>query len=90
MAKHPLQFLEIPRRDPEKEPAEVRIKHFGEIYDSYDGANAAAQACSEPGSRGHAPVDDWHERVEPPPRESLQHNVGDQHREQRDADRCSP
>ena len=44
MAKHPLQFLEIPRKDPEKEPAAERILHFGEIYGSYDGASAAQQA----------------------------------------------
>ena len=36
MAKHPLQFLEIPRRDPDKEAPEERIKHFGEIYGHYD------------------------------------------------------
>ena len=44
MSKHPLQFIEIPRKDPEKEIPEVRIKHFDEIYESYDGADAAAQA----------------------------------------------
>ena len=44
MSIHPLQFLEVPRRDPEKEPTEVRIKHFDEIYGSYDGADAASQA----------------------------------------------
>ena len=44
MPKHPLQFLEVPRRDPEKESAEARVQHYGEIYGHYDGANAAAQA----------------------------------------------
>ena len=44
MSKHPLQFLEIPRKDPAKEDAEERIKHFDEIYESYDGASAAAHA----------------------------------------------
>ena len=48
MAKHPLQFLEVPRRDPEKESAEERVGHYGEIYGSYDGASAAAQAIGEP------------------------------------------
>ena len=33
MSKHPLQFIEIPRKDPEKEIPEVRIKHFDEIYE---------------------------------------------------------
>ncbi len=64
MAKHPLQFLEIPRRDPEKEPAEVRIKHFGEIYGSYDGADAAAQAgrcisCGNPYCEWKCPVHNY-------------------------------
>ena len=73
MAKHPLQFLEIPRRDPEKEPAEIRIKHFGEIYGSYDGADAAAQAgrcisCGNPYCEWKCPVHnyipDWLRLVE--------------------------
>lgn len=64
MAKHPLQFLEIPRRDPEKQPAEIRIKHFGEIYDSYDGASAAAQAgrclsCGNPYCEWKCPVHNY-------------------------------
>jgi len=44
MSKYPLQFLEVPRKDPAKEPAEERVEHYGEIYGSYDGADAAAQA----------------------------------------------
>lgn len=64
MAKHPLQFLEIPRRDPDKAPAEVRIKHFGEIYGSYDGADAAAQAgrclsCGNPYCEWKCPVHNY-------------------------------
>lgn len=64
MAKHPLQFLEIPRRDPDKQPAEIRIKHFGEIYGSYDGANAAAQAgrclsCGNPYCEWKCPVHNY-------------------------------
>ena len=58
MSKHPLQFLEVPRRDPEKESADGRVQHFGEIYGQYDGASAAAQAamprwtsCMEEGCR---------------------------------------
>lgn len=73
MAMHPLQFLEIPRRDPEKQPVEVRIKHFGEIYDSYDGADAASQAgrclsCGNPYCEWKCPVHnfipDWLKLVE--------------------------
>jgi glutamate synthase (NADPH/NADH) small chain len=64
MSKHPLQFLEIPRRDPDKEPAEIRIKHFGEIYASYDGADAAAQAgrclsCGNPYCEWKCPVHNY-------------------------------
>ncbi|NND35575.1 MAG: FAD-dependent oxidoreductase, partial [Gammaproteobacteria bacterium] len=64
MATHPLQFLEIPRRDPEKEAAETRIRHFGEIYGSYDGADAAAQAgrclsCGNPYCEWKCPVHNY-------------------------------
>jgi len=64
MAKHPLQFLEVPRRDPDKEPAEERIKHFGEIYGHYDGASAAAQAgrcidCGNPYCEWKCPVHNY-------------------------------
>ncbi len=64
MAKHPLQFLEVPRRDPEKEPADQRITHFGEIYGSYDGASAAAQAgrcisCGNPYCEWKCPVHNY-------------------------------
>jgi glutamate synthase (NADPH/NADH) small chain len=64
MAKHPLQFLEIPRRSPEKEPAEERVQHFGEIYGSYDGADAGAQAgrcisCGNPYCEWKCPVHNY-------------------------------
>ncbi len=64
MAKHPLQFLEVPRRDPKKEPAEERIRHFGEIYASYDGADAASQAgrclsCGIPYCEWKCPVHNY-------------------------------
>jgi glutamate synthase (NADPH/NADH) small chain len=64
MAKHPLQFLEIPRRDPEKESPEERVQHFGEIYGHYDGANAAAQAgrciaCGNPYCEWKCPVHNY-------------------------------
>ncbi len=64
MAKHPLQFLEVPRRDPEKEAVEERIRHFGEIYGSYDGADAAAQAgrcldCGNPYCEWKCPVHNY-------------------------------
>ncbi|MBT8086067.1 MAG: FAD-dependent oxidoreductase, partial [Woeseia sp.] len=64
MAKHPLQFLEVPRRDPEKYPAEQRILHYDEIYGQYDGANAAAQAgrclsCGNPYCEWKCPVHNY-------------------------------
>jgi glutamate synthase (NADPH/NADH) small chain len=64
MSKHPLQFLEIPRRDPDKEAAATRIQHFGEIYGHYDGASAAAQAgrclsCGNPYCEWKCPVHNY-------------------------------
>jgi len=64
MAKHPLQFLEIPRRGPDKEAPEERVKHFGEIYGHYDGASAAAQAgrclsCGNPYCEWKCPVHNY-------------------------------
>jgi len=64
MPTHPLQFMEIPRRDPDKEPAEERVRHFGEIYADYDGANAAAQAgrclsCGNPYCEWKCPVHNY-------------------------------
>ena len=73
MSKHPLQFLEVARRDPEKEPAEIRIRHYGEIYGQYDGADAASQsgrciACGNPYCEWKCPVHnyipDWLRLVE--------------------------
>jgi len=64
MPSHPLQFLEIPRRDPDKEPAEVRIRHMDEIYGSYDKADAASQAgrciaCGNPYCEWKCPVHNY-------------------------------
>ena len=64
MSKYPLQFLEVPRRDPEKEPAEDRVRHFGEIYGAYDGADAGAQAgrcldCCNPYCEWKCPVHNY-------------------------------
>jgi glutamate synthase (NADPH/NADH) small chain len=56
--------MEIPRRDPEKQPAAERIRHFGEIYGSYDGADAASQAgrcidCGNPYCEWKCPVHNY-------------------------------
>ncbi|MDJ0938328.1 MAG: FAD-dependent oxidoreductase [Woeseiaceae bacterium] len=64
MSKHPLQFLEVPRRDPEKEAAEERVQHFGEIYGHYDAADAAQQAgrcldCGNPYCEWKCPVHNY-------------------------------
>jgi glutamate synthase (NADPH/NADH) small chain len=64
MPKHPLQFLEVPRRDPDKQPVEVRIRHFDEIYGSFDSADAAAQsgrclACGNPYCEWKCPVHNY-------------------------------
>ena len=64
MARHPLQFLEVPRRDPDKAPAEIRIKHYSEIYGAYDGADAASQAgrcldCGNPYCEWKCPVHNY-------------------------------
>ncbi len=64
MQKNPLQFLEVPRRDPEKQPAEERVNHFGEIYGQFDGASAAAQAgrclsCGNPYCEWQCPVHNY-------------------------------
>jgi glutamate synthase (NADPH/NADH) small chain len=73
MPKHPLQFLEVPRRDPQKETVDIRIRHFSEIYGSYDGADAASQAgrcisCGNPYCEWKCPVHnyipDWLRLVE--------------------------
>ncbi|MDX1402938.1 MAG: FAD-dependent oxidoreductase [Woeseiaceae bacterium] len=64
MPKHPLQFLEVPRRDPQKDPVEVRIRHYDEIYGSFDGADAASQAgrcinCGNPYCEWKCPVHNY-------------------------------
>ena len=64
MSKHPLQFLEVPRRDPEKQAADERVQHSGEIYGDYDGADAAQQAgrcldCGNPYCEWQCPVHNY-------------------------------
>jgi glutamate synthase (NADPH/NADH) small chain len=64
MSKHPLQFLEVPRRDPGKQTPEERVVHYEEIYGQYDGASAAAQAgrcidCGNPYCEWKCPVHNY-------------------------------
>lgn len=64
MATNHLQFLDIPRRDPEKLPIEQRILSFREIYAQYDAENAAQQAgrcisCGNPFCEWKCPVHNY-------------------------------
>jgi glutamate synthase (NADPH) small chain len=64
MAVNHLQFLEIPRRDPEKLPVEQRILSFREIYSQYDAEGAAQQAgrciaCGNPFCEWKCPVHNY-------------------------------
>lgn len=64
MADKNLQFLEIPRRDPEKLPVETRIAEFAEIYRPYEAESAAQQAgrclsCGNPFCEWKCPVHNY-------------------------------
>src|SRR5271156_920857 len=61
--KH-LQFLEIPRRDPDKLAVEVRTLHFREIYSQFSPESAAEQAsrcleCGNPFCEWKCPVHNY-------------------------------
>ena len=67
------EFLEIPRQDPVKKPAIIRIHEFKEIYGQYDAKNAATQAgrcleCGNPYCEWKCPVHnyipDWLKLIE--------------------------
>jgi glutamate synthase (NADPH/NADH) small chain len=64
MADKNLQFLEIPRRDPDKLPVDVRITQFREIYAPYTAESAAQQAgrclsCGNPFCEWKCPVHNY-------------------------------
>jgi glutamate synthase (NADPH/NADH) small chain len=64
MADKNLQFLDIPRRDPEKIPVDVRITEFKEIYAPFDADGAAQQAgrclsCGNPFCEWKCPVHNY-------------------------------
>jgi glutamate synthase (NADPH) small chain len=64
MADKHLQFLEIPRKDPDKLPLEVRTKEFREIYSQYGSEAAGAQAgrciaCGNPFCEWKCPVHNY-------------------------------
>jgi glutamate synthase (NADPH/NADH) small chain len=58
------EFLEIPRQDPVKKPATIRIHEYKEIYGQYDPKSAAAQAgrcleCGNPYCEWKCPVHNY-------------------------------
>jgi len=64
MVEKTLQFLEIPRHDPEKLSVETRVQNFSEIYGQYDAASAAEQAgrciaCGNPYCEWKCPVHNY-------------------------------
>jgi glutamate synthase (NADPH/NADH) small chain len=64
MADKNLQFLEIPRKDPDKLPLEVRTREFREIYAPYGADTAAQQAgrclsCGNPFCEWKCPVHNY-------------------------------
>ncbi len=61
MSDKTLQFLNVPRRSPEKQPVEIRLRHYNEIYGQYDAAAAAEQSrrcidCGNPYCEWECPV----------------------------------
>jgi glutamate synthase (NADPH) small chain len=64
MADKHLQFLDIPRKDPDKLPLEVRITEFREIYSEYSAETAAQQSgrcisCGNPFCEWKCPVHNY-------------------------------
>jgi glutamate synthase (NADPH/NADH) small chain len=64
MADKHLQFLDVPRRDPDKLPVEVRTRQFREIYSQYSAESAAQQAgrciaCGNPFCEWKCPVHNY-------------------------------
>ncbi len=58
------QFIEVPRQDTEKEPAQARVKKFSEIYGDFSSDHAAAQAdrcveCGNPYCEWKCPVHNY-------------------------------
>jgi glutamate synthase (NADPH/NADH) small chain len=58
------QFIQVPRLDPEKKSAEVRIKEYREIYGNFDRDGASAQAerclaCGNPYCEWKCPVHNY-------------------------------
>ena len=64
MSDMTFQFLDLPRKDPKKVKAPVRIKHFKEIYGQFNAEKAADQAgrclaCGNPYCEWKCPVHNY-------------------------------
>ncbi len=64
MAINHMQFLDVPRQDPEKLPLDVRTTEFREIYSQYSAGTAAQQAgrcisCGNPFCEWKCPVHNY-------------------------------
>ena len=62
--KNVLQFLDIPRQNPEKKSVDIRIKEYAEIYGSFDAKTAASQSgrclhCGNPYCEWKCPVHNY-------------------------------
>ncbi|WP_043769628.1 FAD-dependent oxidoreductase [Algiphilus aromaticivorans] len=62
--KNTLQFLDVPRTDPDKLPVEVRVEDYREIYGGYDEEHAKSQAgrcldCGNPYCEWKCPVHNY-------------------------------
>ncbi len=61
MSDRHLRFLEVPRKDPDKSPVEIRLKSWNEIYAGYEKDRAAEQSsrcldCGNPYCSWKCPV----------------------------------
>jgi len=64
MSDTTFQFLDLPRKDPKKIQASVRIKHFKEIYGQFNAEKAASQSarclsCGNPYCEWKCPVHNY-------------------------------
>ena len=64
MSNNNFQFLDAPRKDPEKTDVVIRIKDFNEIYGQFDAEEAASQAdrclsCGNPYCEWKCPVHNY-------------------------------
>lgn len=63
-SRNHLQFLDLPRKDPDKKPAKVRIYTYDEIYGQFEPSSASAQSercleCGNPYCEWKCPVHNY-------------------------------